>query len=67
MTPFRIAGYGQYLPRQVRTSPELDAVFGESAGWTAEKFGIQQRHVAGPDETSSFGARCAGDGGMGRG
>lgn len=54
MTPFRIAGYGRYLPRRVRTSGELDAVFGQAAGWTEDKFGIRQRHVAEPDETSSF-------------
>lgn len=62
MTPFRIVGYGQYLPRQVRTSAELDAIFGEAAGWTEDKFGIRQRHLAAADETSSFmGAAAARD------
>ena len=54
MTPLRIVGYGQYLPRQLRSSSELDAIFGEAAGWTEDKFGIGQRHVAQPDETSSM-------------
>lgn len=54
MTPLRIVGYGQYLPRQLRSSSELDAIFGEAAGWTEDKFGVRQRHVAQPDETSSM-------------
>lgn len=54
MTPLKIAGFGRYLPRRVRTSAELDAVFGEETGWTESKFGIRQRGVAAPDETSSF-------------
>lgn len=62
MTPLRIVGYGQYLPRQLRSSSELDAIFGEAAGWTEDKFGIRQRHVAQPDETSSMmGAAAARD------
>lgn len=62
MTPLRIVGHGQYLPRQVRSSVELDAIFGEVDGWTEEKFGIRQRHLASPDETSSFmGAAAARD------
>jgi 3-oxoacyl-[acyl-carrier-protein] synthase-3 len=62
MTPLSIVGYGQYLPRQIRTSRELDAIFGQAAGWTESKFGIRQRHVASPDETSSMmGATAARD------
>ncbi len=54
MTPLRIAGFGRYQPREIRTSAELDAVFGEQPGWTERRFGIRQRAVASPDETSSF-------------
>jgi len=54
MTPFKIVGYGRYLPRQIRTSRELDTIFRQAAGWTEDRFGIRQRHVASPDETSSF-------------
>lgn len=62
MTPFKIVGYGQYLPRQIRTSRELDAIFGQAAGWTEDRFGIRQRHVASQDETSSMmGAAAARD------
>ncbi|RYZ03931.1 MAG: 3-oxoacyl-ACP synthase [Alphaproteobacteria bacterium] len=62
MTPLSIVGYGQYLPRQIRTSRELDAIFGQATGWTESKFGIRQRHVASTDETSSMmGATAARD------
>lgn len=62
MTPFRIVGYGRYLPQQIRTSRELDAIFGQAEGWTEERFGIAQRHVASRDETSSMmGAAAARD------
>jgi 3-oxoacyl-[acyl-carrier-protein] synthase-3 len=54
MTPLRIVGFGNYQPRRIRTSAELDAVFNQPTGWTEEKFGIRQRGVAAPDETSSF-------------
>lgn len=54
MTPLRIAGIGRYQPRRVCTSADLDATFGEVAGWTESKFGIRQRGVASRDETSSF-------------
>ncbi len=60
MTPFRIVGYGRYLPQQVRTSRELDAIFGQAEGWTQERFGIAQRHVASRDETSSMMGAAAG-------
>ena len=62
MTPMKISGFGRYLPRRIRMSLELDAAFGEAAGWTENKFGIRQRCVAAPDETSSFmGAAAARD------
>ncbi len=62
MTPFRIVGYGRYQPRQTRTSAELDIAFGQPTGWTEEKFGIAQRGLAAPDETSSMmGAAAARD------
>lgn len=60
MTPFKVVGYGSYTPRTVRPSTELDALFGEPAGWTEERFGIRARNIAAPDETSSvMGAAAA--------
>ncbi len=60
MTPLSITGFGRYRPRQTRTSAQLDAIFGETEGWTQDKFGIASRRIASPDETSSMmGAEAA--------
>ncbi len=52
--PIRIAGTGQYLPRAVVTSAQIDARLGWSQGETQSRYGIAARHVASPAETSSF-------------
>jgi len=54
MTPMKISGYGGYRPRVIRTSAEMDAIFGEKAGWTETKFGIAARGLASPEETTSM-------------
>jgi 3-oxoacyl-[acyl-carrier-protein] synthase-3 len=60
MTPFKVVGYGSYMPRTARPSVELDALFDEPPGWTEDKFGIRTRSIAAPDETSStMGAAAA--------
>ena len=62
MTPLNITGYGRYAPRRQRPSEEFDAIFGETSGWTQERFGIASRGVASADETSSaMGAAAARD------
>lgn len=62
MTPFEMVGYGRYRPRENRPSVELDARFNQPPGWTEGKFGIRERGIAAPDETSSFmGAAAARD------
>ncbi len=62
MTPFEMVGYGRYRPRESRPSVELDARFNQPPGWTEGKFGIRERGIAAPDETSSFmGAAAARD------
>jgi 3-oxoacyl-[acyl-carrier-protein] synthase-3 len=56
----KIAGLGACLPRTIRTSDELDGVFGQAVGWTRETLGIATRGVAEPDETTSaMGAKAA--------
>jgi 3-oxoacyl-[acyl-carrier-protein] synthase III len=49
----RICGAGIYAPRNRRPSSDLDAIYRQPAGWTQERFGISERGVAAPDETSS--------------
>ncbi|MGU3576686.1 3-oxoacyl-[acyl-carrier-protein] synthase III C-terminal domain-containing protein [Brucellaceae bacterium C25G] len=50
----RIAGTGQYLPRKIRLSSEIDKMQGWPEGQTESRFGIYSRHVASTDETSSM-------------
>lgn len=60
MTGLAFVGYGAALPERRRPSSELDAVFGQSSGWTEGQFGISSRAVASPEETTSvLGARAA--------
>lgn len=54
MIRFKISGWGNYLPRLSVTSAQLDTKHGHPEGWTRRNFGIECRHVAGPDETSSM-------------
>ncbi len=54
MQKFKIVGYGQYLPKRIQTSEELDIVFNQAKGWTEENFSIKTRHIANRDETTSF-------------
>jgi len=59
LTPFCIRGFGLYAPRQRRRSTDLDAIYGQDAGWTEGAFGISERGLAGPDETTSAMAAAA--------
>lgn len=56
---FTIAGSAHYAPRARVPSTDLDLRFGREAGWTEGQFGIRERGVAAPDETSSMMAASA--------
>jgi len=45
-----ITSIGYYIPKQVITSKEIAAISGVPFSTLTEKFGIEQKHVAGPDE-----------------
>lgn len=60
MTAFTIRSSAQYLPRTVVNSDELDARLGRQAGSVAAEFGIRERRIAAPDETTSQMAAAAG-------
>lgn len=51
---FKIVGYGQYLPKHIQNSEELDIIYNQPQGWTLENFNIKTRHIANREETSSF-------------
>lgn len=56
----RIAGLGHYLPERVVTNFELERTVDTSDQWIRDRTGIQERHIAARDETSSsLGLRAA--------
>jgi 3-oxoacyl-[acyl-carrier-protein] synthase III len=54
-----IRGTGSYLPRTIRPSDEIDDSLGWERGTCEARFAIAARHVADPEETSSFMAAAA--------
>lgn len=53
MTYARIAGIGSYLPEKVVTNADLEKTIDTTDEWIRERTGIERRHVAGDDETTS--------------
>lgn len=51
--PVRITGVGGYLPPRTLTNGELAKLVNTSDEWIYSRTGIRERHIAGPDETSS--------------
>lgn len=50
----RILSTGRYLPQQVRTNAELDAMLGEPVDqWLIDNVGIRERRLIGDDEVTS--------------
>lgn len=59
LAPFALRGIAHYLPRTILTSTALDERLGREAGSVERDFGIIERRVAQPDETSSAMANAA--------
>jgi 3-oxoacyl-[acyl-carrier-protein] synthase-3 len=63
MTHPTIIGWGKYVPERVLTNLDLEKIVDTTDDWITSRTGIKERHIAGPDETtSSMGiqaARCA--------
>jgi 3-oxoacyl-[acyl-carrier-protein] synthase-3 len=56
----RIAGTGRYLPEKILTNADLEKMVDTSDEWIRTRSGIQRRHIAAADETSSsMGAQAA--------
>lgn len=49
----RLAGTGSYLPEKVLTNADLEKLVDTSDEWIRTRTGIERRHVAAPEETSS--------------
>ena len=49
----RIVGTGSYVPKQVLTNADLEAMVETSDSWIVERTGIRERRLAAPDEACS--------------
>ncbi len=49
----RIAGVGHYVPERVLTNADLEQKVDTSDQWIRDRTGIEERHIAAPDDTSS--------------
>ena len=48
-----VVGCGSHLPEKVLTNKDLESIVETSDPWIVQRTGIRQRHIAGPDETTS--------------
>ncbi len=49
----RIVGTGGYLPERILTNHDLEKMVDTSDAWIRERTGIEQRHIAADDQTTS--------------
>src|SRR5262249_56619368 len=48
-----VTGWGTYSPPKILTNQDLEAALATSDAWIRSRAGIRERHVAGPEETTS--------------
>jgi 3-oxoacyl-[acyl-carrier-protein] synthase-3 len=53
MTYSKILGTGSYLPEKILTNHDLEDMVQTSHEWIVERTGIEERHIAADDETTS--------------
>jgi len=49
----KVTGWGMYVPEQVLTNDDLAQRMDTSDEWITQRSGIRQRHIAGPEDTTS--------------
>ncbi|MBT8078329.1 MAG: ketoacyl-ACP synthase III [Gammaproteobacteria bacterium] len=49
----RIEGTGRYLPERIMTNADLEKMVDTSDEWIRTRTGVERRHIAGDDETTS--------------
>jgi 3-oxoacyl-[acyl-carrier-protein] synthase III len=55
-----ITGWGMYVPERILTNADLEKMVDTSDEWIRTRTGIRERHIAGPNDTSStMGAAAA--------
>ncbi len=55
-----IIGWGKYVPEKVLTNQDLEKMVDTDDEWIFQRTGIRERHIAGPDDTTSSMATEAG-------
>ena len=55
----RIAGTGSYVPETIRTNADLEKLVDTNDEWIRTRTGVEERRIAGADETASTMAVCA--------
>ncbi len=53
MTYSRIVGTGRHLPERIMTNADLEKIVETSDEWIRTRTGVERRHVAGEDDTTS--------------
>lgn len=53
MTYTRIAGTGRYLPERIMTNAELETMVDTSDEWIRTRTGVERRHIAAADQSTS--------------
>ena len=56
----KVTGTGMYVPKNLVTNADIEAITGKSLEKFAARIGIQQRYVTGPDESTADMATYAG-------
>ena len=60
LVPAGITSTGSFVPERILTNAELEKLVDTTDEWIQTRTGIRERHIAGPDETSStMGAEAA--------
>jgi 3-oxoacyl-[acyl-carrier-protein] synthase-3 len=49
----KVTGWGMYVPEQILTNDDLAQRIDTSDEWITQRSGIRQRHIAGPEDTTS--------------
>ena len=57
----KILGTGSYVPETIYTNEYLETILPTNAKWIVETVGIEERHIAAPDQTTSDMAAKAGE------
>ncbi|MDQ0494233.1 beta-ketoacyl-ACP synthase III [Paenibacillus brasilensis] len=53
LRPVGVIGTGKYVPEKILTNKDLEAIVETSDEWIVSRTGIQERHIAAPDQATS--------------